>query len=167
MDMAIRPWSSDDDAILTTRYPSEGMSSKSLQEKLGRKQTTLWRRAKVLGLKRLKPEYHPLFTGYNEVSGSYIAAVRNGAKHRCLMFALTAREVYDCLVRQGFRCVYSNRLISFKDRSASVDRIDASRGYTIDNIQIVHIDVNMMKMARSHEAFLALVHQLNSWRLER
>lgn len=151
------------DSLLKDRYPKEG-SSKELQLALNCKATTLWRRAKHLGVKRLPLEHGHNFIGYKEVTGSYLANARNGAKRRGLVFTLTPRQVYDKLESQGFRCVYSGRVISFKDKSASMDRIDSSRGYIIDNIQIVHVRVNMMKMGRSHENFIALIHTINTWR---
>lgn len=38
--------------------------------------------------------------------------------------------------------------------TASVDRIDSSKGYTKDNIQWVHKDVNKMKMDFTKEYFI-------------
>lgn len=38
--------------------------------------------------------------------------------------------------------------------TASLDRIDSSRGYEIDNIQWVHKDVNKMKMGLSQNEFI-------------
>ena len=37
---------------------------------------------------------------------------------------------------------------------ASIDRIDSSKGYTEDNVQWVHKNVNNMKMQTSHQDFL-------------
>ena len=48
--------------------------------------------------------------------------------------------------------------IKFKKRhndskTASLDRIDSSKGYTEDNIQWVHKDVNQMKMDLPEQRF--------------
>jgi len=43
-----------------------------------------------------------------------------------------------------------------KLRTASLDRIDSTKNYTIDNIQWVHKDVNKMKMDFSQEYFIEM-----------
>ncbi|WP_238595034.1 hypothetical protein, partial [Nocardia seriolae] len=40
-------------------------------------------------------------------------------------------------------------------RLTTLDRIDSSKGYAIDNVQWVHKDVNMIKWELSEEVFLA------------
>lgn len=41
-----------------------------------------------------------------------------------------------------------------KNRTASLDRIDSSKGYLENNVQWVHKDINWMKQDYSHEEFL-------------
>jgi hypothetical protein len=38
--------------------------------------------------------------------------------------------------------------------TASLDRIDSSKGYVIDNVQWLHRDINMMKQRFSQEYFI-------------
>lgn len=40
--------------------------------------------------------------------------------------------------------------------TASLDRIDSSKPYIIDNIQWVHKDINFMKRTYSHDYFIKL-----------
>lgn len=40
--------------------------------------------------------------------------------------------------------------------SASIDRIDSNKGYTTDNVQLVHKKLNMMKGTLSNEEFIEL-----------
>ena len=46
-------------------------------------------------------------------------------------------------------------------KDASLDRIDSSKGYLVDNIEWVHKDVNKAKMALSKEDFLQMVYEIN------
>jgi hypothetical protein len=44
--------------------------------------------------------------------------------------------------------------------TASLDRIDSSRGYTADNIQWVHKHVNLMKRSFNEEYFINTCKQI-------
>ena len=52
------------------------------------------------------------------------------------------------------------------DGTASLDRIDSSKGYTIDNVQWVHKKVNMMKKDMSDSEFIAWCNEISSYRKE-
>lgn len=57
------------------------------------------------------------------------------------------------------RCVYSGRAVEFRmnDRNkASLDRIDNSKSYTLDNVQMTTTVVNQAKMDMSHDEFLQM-----------
>ena len=43
-------------------------------------------------------------------------------------------------------------------KTASVDRIDSSKGYIADNIQILHKDINVMKWDFTQDYFLHLCY---------
>jgi hypothetical protein len=64
--------------------------------------------------------------------------------------------------KQDYKCALTGWDIMFpetghpQEATASIDRIDSSLGYTKDNIQIVHRDVNMMKSKYSQEHFIAV-----------
>lgn len=69
-------------------------------------------------------------------------------------------EFMDSLLRkQDNACALSGLTISLGDRrnrTASIDRIDSNKGYTEDNVQWVHKDVNTMKTNFDQKYFLAL-----------
>lgn len=48
----------------------------------------------------------------------------------------------------------SQRFVGCEWQTASLDRINSSIGYTIDNVQWVHKKINMMKMDLSQEEFI-------------
>ena len=74
--------------------------------------------------------------------------------------------LYDLLyIKQNCRCVLSGLPISIADTihgdmvgesTASLDRIDSSRGYTRDNVQWVHKDINKLKMDFNQSRFIIL-----------
>lgn len=73
-----------------------------------------------------------------------------GAIERNISFAIEPEEAYEKFVDQKEKCAISGVHIGFRDvtarkQTASLDRIDSSRGYTPDNIQWVHKDINLMK----------------------
>jgi hypothetical protein len=82
---------------------------------------------------------------------------------RAIDFLLTIEEVWDLFQRQQGRCAISGVEISFAPRcdryrdatrTASLDRIDSKLSYTLDNVQWVHKDVNLMKMSLPEDVFI-------------
>ncbi len=88
------------------------------------------------------------------------------AESRNLNFDISIEFVWQLFLKQGRKCALSGKNLSFgrsaKDRTqtASLDRIDSSRGYCEDNVQWVHKTVNAMKMALPEEVFLDFVKSI-------
>jgi hypothetical protein len=65
---------------------------------------------------------------------------------------------------QDGQCAYSGLPIAWSDvgwdHTASIDRIDNDKGYTEDNVQLVHKDVNMMRGSLDDEKFKQLCIQI-------
>lgn len=156
-------WTQEEDEIVKELYPTEGAYSALICERVGRDGASIWHRAKALGLKKVDSYVNPRFTGVGEVTGDYTGSIRRSASRRGLSFRLTSKDIYDKFVKQEKCCIYTGVSISFKDKTASVDRIDSSKGYTVDNIQIVDVRVNKMKMDRSHEEFIDLLKKIATW----
>lgn len=51
--------------------------------------------------------------------------------------------------------------VGFRDNSPSIDRIDSTKGYTRDNIQIISWKANSIKRNASLEELILLVNYLN------
>lgn len=102
------------------------------------------------------------WTGIHEMGGSYLSFARNGAKQRNLLFNITIDDMWNKFIAQDRRCSLSGILLVLnKSRNdisgtASLDRIDSSKGYAIDNIQWVHKDINRMKMNLSEDYFIQM-----------
>lgn len=77
-------------------------------------------------------------------------------------FDVTPDQVIDILHQQQFRCAITGVLMAhrFNDpKAVSIDRIDSSRGYVSDNVQLVCRWVNIAKGQMSQEQFMALFNE--------
>lgn len=101
---------------------------------------------------------HRKFT-YEDVTNEYMSSLKGGAKSRNIEVYITQKDIWEQYLKQGKICALSGQSISFKrskgiQQTASVDRIDSQKAYTVDNIQIVHRNINIMKMHFSQEEFI-------------
>lgn len=118
-------------------------------------------------LKKRNGVQHKQWTGAGEISGNFwynhVVRSANGAKGRNkLKLDVTKEYVWDLFLKQGRKCALSGiELIlpkKWDDNSytASLDRIDSSEGYTKENVQWVHKDINMMKRTYSQQHFVSM-----------
>lgn len=88
-------------------------------------------------------------TRFGEISGSHFANIKKHANLRNLSFEIKIDYIWNLFLSQNRKCVLSGvELVFDKVRgktTASLDRIDSSKGYIEGNVQWVHKDVNRMK----------------------
>lgn len=98
-----------------------------------------------------------------KLSKSFFSSIKYSAKRRNIEFTISEKDILDRLNNQNGLCYFSGLPISlpetrkeFRSRvcNGSIDRIDSSRGYTKDNVQLVHKDLNFMKHSLNQEAFI-------------
>lgn len=115
---------------------------------------------------KLSTEYWN-YSGYKELSGHHFYTIRIGAETRGLEFNISKEYIYNLFIAQGGKCALSGVDITLKraktksdktSRTASLDRIDSSKGYTEDNVQWVHITINQMKWDLSQSGFINWCH---------
>lgn len=98
--------------------------------------------------------------GYKEIYKGFYGSIKHGAKTRNIVFDITMKQMWDLFIKQNKKCVFTNIKLQFssksnsRDGTASLDRIDSSKGYTIDNVQWVHKNINKMKMDSSDLDFI-------------
>lgn len=91
------------------------------------------------------------------ISSRQWAHIKANAKKRAIEFRVTRELVYNIFKRQGGKCALTGislRFDSARQKSygtASLDRIDSSKGYIPNNIQWVHKDINVMKGSMSED----------------
>lgn len=106
---------------------------------------------------------HPNRKGYKDISGIIWSKIKRDAKTRGIQFDLNIEDLWGLLESQNRKCKLSGISIGFgledgvnakKNTTASLDRIDSKKGYTIDNVQWVHKRINMMKQSLSDDDFI-------------
>jgi hypothetical protein len=113
---------------------------------------------------------HPSFKGVGKVSKTYFTGLKDGALKRGLEFSITLEQMSDLLEQQKECCAITNlpikadtskrRIELRKNNTASLDRINSDKGYTIDNVQWVHKDINFMKQQFSMEYFVEMCQKV-------
>lgn len=82
------------------------------------------------------------------------------AKHRSLEFSITPEYIENLWKSQNKSCNLSGLPVSWEgvnaDITASIDRIDSSKGYVEGNVQVVHKHINMMKQQYDNNYFIEL-----------
>lgn len=108
---------------------------------------------------------HTLHKGIGTLNKTFISSIKNSALRRGYKWELTIEALYDLFLSQEKKCALSGLDIyfcedlkdgkyDFKSANASLDRIDSSLDYTIDNVQWVHKDVNRMKSIFKQSHFI-------------
>lgn len=90
------------------------------------------------------------WAGYKKLPKTVFNTIEKNAKIRNIEFLVTIEELGELFEKQGERCAVTGEDIRFgintkSRRTASIDRIDNSKGYSIDNVRWVHVRVNQMK----------------------
>lgn len=95
---------------------------------------------------------NPSWRGYGDIPGYFWGILLKSAAARNLPVSITIQDLQALWEKHGGVCALSGMPISLvvqgrsrKGWTASVDRINSDVGYTVDNIQFVHKDVNLMK----------------------
>ena len=106
--------------------------------------------------------------GYGDIGGCYWTSIKRGALKRKLCFNLRMKDAWNIFLKQGGKCAISGMDIAFvkqdgknkRGHSASLDRIDSSKGYTPDNVQWVHKTINIMKGDMPDKEFLKICGEI-------
>jgi hypothetical protein len=101
---------------------------------------------------------------YKQIPVAWFNICRKNAISRGLAFDLLIEDIADLYEKQNRVCAYTKLPLTFggylnsnrKNISASIDRIDSSKGYTLGNIELVHKDVNFMKQSFQKQYFIDL-----------
>lgn len=102
--------------------------------------------------KKKRGKKHKNWDGYKDISGQYLANIKKSAKERRLEHNITPEYIWDLFIKQERRCALSDMEIILCDsaikqgeQTASLDRIDNSKGYIEGNVQWLHKDINRLK----------------------
>lgn len=111
--------------------------------------------ARISGLKERKYAFPSMF--WNRI--------KFRAKNKDRVLEVDDKFLFDLFVKQNGKCKLSGVDITIpqlnkdmKKCTASLDRIDSSKGYIRDNVQWIHKEINAMKMAVSDEKLIEWCH---------
>ena len=116
-----------------------------------------------------KGEENHSYKGYKEIPGSWFNRYSKTKKRK---FNITIKDVYDLWIKQNKKCALSGLDISFENNNqtthdlictASLDRIDSSRPYDKDNVQLVHKHINIMKNNHDQQYFINLCQLITNY----
>lgn len=104
----------------------------------------------------------------------YFNIIKKGSLKRGITFNITIEYINSLFIKQNGRCVYSNIELTLPQCSytkglyqhtASLDRIDSSKGYIEGNVQWVHKDINFMKQELKNEVFLHWIDKIYNYKV--
>jgi len=107
-------------------------------------------------------KHSPYWRGYEDISSEYFTTIKHSAKEKNLELSVDMKYLWSLFVAQNKKCKFTNEVLSFgtqyskKDRTASLDRIDSTKGYVKGNLQWVHKDVNKLKKNFSDKQFIKI-----------
>lgn len=106
-------------------------------------------------VKRKNPAHN--YKGLGNLSQKYFNRVRNNAKIRSLEFKVEKEYLLSIF---NDKCALTGLEITLNrnpdKQTASLDRIDSSKGYIEGNVQWVHQDINFMKRNYNQEYFIKI-----------
>lgn len=107
------------------------------------------------------------YTGTKNITGLFFSHIRTAAHKRNLPFLITINEIEELWQQQNSMCALSGVPIALPvgwtgKKTASLDRIDSTLGYTLDNVQWVHKDINMMKFDLDNIQFINLCNLITN-----
>lgn len=98
---------------------------------------------------------------YGEMTSNYFSSIKCGAAVRKLEWGIDGNYLWELFLKQERKCAISgvdlvmcDTCLTKKTQTASVDRIDSSIGYTKQNVQWIHKDLNKMKWDLKQEDFI-------------
>ncbi len=120
------------------------------------------RKERACGCAKCSPtRFH--WQGVGEIGKSYWSNICNGARKRDIQMLVTIEYAWELFLKQNRQCALTGvplifaRCFSGKAgdlQTASLDRIDSSKGYIEGNIHWVHKDVNRMKGGLDQSTFV-------------
>ena len=113
---------------------------------------------------KLKGNKSYRWKGYGEIPLRFYNHIKTHCQRKSQQvdFNVTIEYLWNLFLEQERKCALSGIELSFdsssrnKDGNASLDRIDSSQGYVIGNVQWVHKDLNLMKLAYTQSYFVEM-----------
>lgn len=156
----LKTWSKEEDDCLRENYQAKG--AYWCADKLGKTEHAVRGRATALGLAKKQRISHEHIPAY--LWGSVCSRAREEGYN----FDLDPDFLWELYKKQKEKCALTGWPIQFSntnsENTCSIDRIDSSKGYTKDNIQLTHKIVNRCKLNCPEEFFFAICKSVVDYR---
>lgn len=97
---------------------------------------------------------------HHAIPHTWFSMKMKGGLSRGYQWELTIEDIWNMYEKQGGVCALSGIPIGWSTKgltaTASIDRIDSSEGYILENVQLVHKDINFMKQQFDQDYFIEL-----------
>lgn len=107
---------------------------------------------------------HKQWKGVGEISANWwtnhVVRGYNSKRRKQIVCTISIKDGWEQFLTQQRKCALTGLLLTFPTKSgsnggtASLDRIDSSKGYELGNIQWVHKRINLMKNKFKQEEFI-------------
>jgi hypothetical protein len=111
----------------------------------------------------------PMYKGVGDLSSTKFRGLKASAKHRGHQFRISIQYAWDLYVAQEGHCALTGEAITLSPSrtekgasTASLDRIDSSKGYVRGNVQWVRVEINYMKHSLSMKDFVVWCRRVAS-----
>ncbi len=147
-------WNEFEDDFLTKNYHNLGAERCAIE--LNKTLSATYSRAFTLKIQKKMPKRK-----HSEIPNYFMRQVKRHAEAKGREFNLNEDDIWEIFLKQNKVCALSGLPIGFIGnkkirRTASLDRIDCKKGYTKDNVQLTHVDVNLSKRIYSDEYYIYL-----------
>ena len=106
------------------------------------------------------------WNGVGDIPATFWTKLKSGAQTRKIKVSVTFQYLWKLFLKQDRKCALTGEPLVFAskyashDGTASIDRIDSTKGYSKDNVQWVHKDINWMKQSFPQDRFIELCEKV-------
>jgi Probable Zinc-ribbon domain len=111
-------------------------------------------------------EGNPKWKGIGEMGATYWSTLLHNANKRNLEISIDPAYAWDLFLKQEQKCALSGRPLVMSAReemTASLDRIDSTKGYVPGNVQWIHKKFQIMKWNIPQDEFVLLCEEVSRY----
>lgn len=166
-NLRAKNWDKTNDGKIVKLY-QDGLSAEKIGDMYNVCHTTILRHLQRLGVVKRKTSNRT----YHGISQAALNVIKQRAINKGKTFNVTKKYLDDLLISQGNKCAVSGLDIKLPSNytemstgvaSASLDRIDSSKGYVKGNVQWVDKRINFMKQSLSDQEFIGLCKTISDF----